>query len=165
VAYNSHTGIVAAGQRVAVRNVYNYRPTIVNRTTINRTNIDRTNVERGGTVEHNNFGGRPGIEPGGRVSPRPTIAAPAPHVSGPAHGMGDLYAAPGGDVFRRSPAGGWEQHAGGGWQHAAPSPGLDRASQARGLGEQRTQTFRSMGGFHGGFGGVRGGFGGMHGRP
>jgi hypothetical protein len=60
-------------------------------------------------------------------------------------------------VLRRSPAGGWEQHAGTNWQHAAAAPGLDRELQARTMGEQRTQGFRSIGGFHGGFGGMRGG--------
>jgi hypothetical protein len=64
-------------------------------------------------------------------------------------------------VYRPSPAGGWEQHGGSNWQHAGAAPGLDRAVQARTMGEQRTQGFRSMGGFHGGFGGMRGG-GGMH---
>jgi hypothetical protein len=60
-------------------------------------------------------------------------------------------------VFRRSPAGGWEQHTGANWQHARAAPGLDREFQARTMGEQRSQSFRSMGGSRSGFGGMRGG--------
>jgi hypothetical protein len=55
-------------------------------------------------------------------------------------------------VFRGSPAGGFEQRVGNGWQHAvaAPRPMLDNESQARTTGAQRTETFRAMGGFRGG---------------
>jgi len=193
VAYNSHTGFIAAGQRVPVRNIYNFSPRNVNRTTINRTAINRTNmsptnIERGSAAQRGEFGGRAPIEPGARaaprptmsapapnfgsrapsepgarVAPRPTVSAPAPNFGSPSRAAGDLYAGPRGQVFRPSPTGGWQQHAGGSWRPVAPNSGVDRELGARRMGEQRTQALRSMGGFHGGFGGMRGNFGGMHG--
>jgi hypothetical protein len=144
-AYNSHTGVLGPGQRVPVRNIY--------------TDNRRTTV-MGGQF------GRPAraietaprrANPGRAPASLPAMAAPAPRFGGPSRGAGDLYAAPGGDVFRRSPGGGWEQHNGANWRHAGAAPGLDREFQARTMGEQRTQSFRSMGGFRGGFGGMRGG--------
>jgi hypothetical protein len=162
VAYNSHTGILGTGKRVPVRNIYTY-----NRSTVNRTTVERGG-QFGGRVSGAQAAPRRGFPEGaGRVvpatrapTPRPAMAAPASHFGGPARAGGDVYAAPGGDVFRRSPAGDWEQRSGSGWQHApAAPPALNRDFQARTMGEQRTQGFRSMGGFRGGFGGMRGGGG------
>ena len=158
VAYNSHTGLAGTGQRASVRNIYNY---------------NRTASERGAQ-----FGGRPGRAPAvptrgipgpgqlptGPAAPRrppaavppsrPAMSAPGPRVSGGARAGDDVYAAPGGDVYRRSPAGAWEQRAGPTWQRAGSTPpSLDRESQARGMGAQRAEGFRGMSGGRGGFGG------------
>ena len=169
VAYNSHNGFLAPGQRVPVRDIHDYRPTGTSRTTTYHGNVDRTNVEPGRTAGRGQVGGRRGIEHVAPVSPRPTVPSRAPRVGGPVRGTGDLYAAPRGQVVRPSHSGGWEEHGGGTWRPVAPSAGFDRESRARQTGEERTRTFRSMGGFHGGFGGMRGsggvrGSGGMRGR-
>lgn len=68
----------------------------------------------------------------------------------PVSTAGDLYAGPKGEVYRRSPAGGWEQHGGASWQPAAPAPGLDREFQARSMGEARSRGFQSAGNSRGG---------------
>ena len=157
VAYNSHTGLLGTGQRASLRNIFT---------------DNRTGVERGAQ-----FGGRhgpapaaptrgiPGLgrSPTGSAAPRrpPAAVAPsrpmsaqAPRVGGGARAGDDVYAAPGGDVFRRSPAGAWEQRAGTTWQHAGSTPpSLDREFQARSMGGQRAQSFRAMSGSRGGFGG------------
>ena len=150
VAYNSHTGTLGTGQRVSVRNIYTY---------------DRTTIERGAQLGGRVGGpeGRPdrgiprGVQrsaPAMAPASRPQMAAPAPHFGGPPRAGDDIYAAPGGQVYRRSPAGDWQQRAGSNWQHAgAAPPALDRAFQARTMGEQRAQGFRAVGGARGGVGG------------
>jgi hypothetical protein len=154
VAYNSHTGMLGTGQRVSVRNIYAY---------------DRTTTERGAQLGGRVGGpeGRPGrgiprgvarSAPAMAPASRPPMAAPAPHFGGPPRAGEDIYAAPGGEVYRRSPAGDWQQRAGSNWQHAgAAPPALDRAFQARSMGEQRAQGFRAVGGFRGESGGIGGG--------
>ncbi len=76
--------------------------------------------------------------------------APAPRAGAPVSPAGDLYAGPRGEVYRRSPAGGWEQHGAASWQPAAPAPGLDREFQARSMGEARSRGFQSAGNARGG---------------
>jgi hypothetical protein len=153
VAYNSHTGMLGTGQRVPVRNIYSY----------NRTSIDRggqRSAQYGGRVASPQARPSRGITGGGvRGAPvaQPRMGASAQHFGGFTGAGGDIYAGSGGQVYRRSSTGGWEQHAGNNWQHAGAQPSLNREVQARAMGEQRTQGFRSMGGFHGGFGGMGGG--------
>jgi hypothetical protein len=166
VAYNPHTGMIESGQRASVRNVYPY-----NRAAMNRTSTPRSggfNSRVGGTGAATGRGVPGSI---GRTAPAaalrafhpaaPTVAthafhpaapAPAAHFGGPARGGNDVFASPGGQVFRGSPAGGWEQRTSNGWQRAvaAPRPMLDHEAQARTTGAQRTETFRAMGGFRGG---------------
>jgi hypothetical protein len=85
---------------------------------------------------------------------------PAPHFTGPTRGGSEIFASPGGQVFRGSPAAGFQQRMGGGWQRAggASNGELNRAFGARALGAQRATGFRAMGGFQGGVasGGGRG---------
>ena len=81
---------------------------------------------------------------------RPAMIAPASHGGTPGFGAGDLYAGPRGEVYRRSPAGGWQQNGGATWRPAAAAPALDREFQARSMGEARSQGFQSAGGARGG---------------
>jgi hypothetical protein len=87
---------------------------------------------------------------------RPAMIAPASHMGTSGPGAGDLYAGPRGEVYRRSPAGGWEQHGGASWQPAAAAPALDREFQARSMGEARSQGFQSAGDARGGSRGGQG---------
>lgn len=134
VAYNSHTGIVGIGQRVPVRNINNFnRPTTIRASQpVNGNGAERL---------------------------RPVTAAPPARAVSPTRSREDLYATPGGQVLRRAPGGEWQQPTAGGWQHAAsPPPSVQRAPEARNLGAQRAQGFRSIGGSRGGIGGAAGGF-------
>jgi len=166
VAYNSRTGIPGIRQRAPVRSVYTY----------DRQALGRAG-EFGGRVGGNEAARPAGIAPAARpeiapaarpaiapaprpaVGPaaRPAMIAPASHAGAPIPRAGDLYAGPRGEVYRRSPAGGWEQHGGADWHPAAPAPGLDREFQARAMGETRSRGFQSAGGASGGLrgGGVR----------
>jgi hypothetical protein len=185
VAYNSHTGMVGSGQRVPVRNISGF----------NHTVIGHTGMPRAGGLDGRVGGpgaalgrGAPGVSgrvegpgavqgrgaPGGIGRPAPVAApqafhpaapAPAVHVGGAARGGNDVFASPGGQVFRGSSAQGFQQRIGNGWQGAgaAPRPMLQQESQGRAIGAQRTEGFRSIGGFHGGGGGFHGGGGGFHG--
>jgi hypothetical protein len=161
VAYNSHTGILERGDRMTVRNIYSSR---VNRPTFNR-----------GGVQHAQLGGRfggPGAAPrvgSGRGAPglgrpnsgpsarpvRPAQArpeTPAPRFVGRARGSNEIFASPRGQVFRGSPATGFQQRVGGGWQRAGAGSNtmLNREFGARALGAQRATGFGAMGGFRGG---------------
>ncbi|HEV2084277.1 MAG TPA: hypothetical protein VGR09_04295, partial [Gemmatimonadales bacterium] len=129
-------------------NIYNY----------NRTSGERGS-QLGGRVASPQ--GRPsrGITVGGvrgASVAQPRMAAPAQHSGGQTRPGGDIYAGSGGQVYRRSSVGGWQQQAGSNWQRAGAEPGLNREAQARALGEQRTQSFRAMGGLQGGSGGMGG---------
>jgi hypothetical protein len=138
VAYNSHTGMLGTGQRVPVRNIYTY---------------NRTSGQRGSQL-----GGRlasPQARPSRPVA-QPRMAAPAQRSGGQTRPGGDIYAGSGGQVYRRSSVGGWQQQAGSNWQRAGAEPGLNREAQARAMGEQRTQGFRAVGGLQGGVGGMGG---------
>jgi hypothetical protein len=81
---------------------------------------------------------------------RPAMIAPASRAGASVSPAGDLYAGPKGEVYRRSPVGGWEQHGAASWQPAAPAPGLDREFQARSMGEARSRGFQSAGNARGG---------------
>ena len=171
VAYNSHTGILERGDRGTVRNIYSNR---VDRPTFNRGLVQRAapGGRSGGPGGAQRVGPERGVSGIGRPNPglstRPVRQAaagpgrPAPHLAEPARGGNEIFASPRGQVFRGSPAQGFDQRAGGNWQHAGAAPGLDREFQARTMGEQRSQGFRAMGGFHGGMGGGMRGGGGMH---
>jgi hypothetical protein len=155
VAYNSHTGILERGNRITVRNIYSTR---VSRPTFNR-----------GPTQRAQLGGRFGGLGAARVGP----GKGAPGIGGStpgARGGNEIFASPRGQVFRGSPAMGFQQRVGRGWQRAgAGSNGmLNRESGARALGAQRASGFGAMGGFRGG--GIGGGFpggrslgGGFHG--
>ena len=93
-----------------------------------------------------------------RPAPRPVPQRPLPIAAPTGRGVGlpqgDLYAGPRGQVMRRAPTGGWDQHAGDGWQHVGAAPQLDREAQARAEGAQRSGAVRSaLGAARGGFGG------------
>jgi hypothetical protein len=133
VAYNSRTGIIQSGQRAAVRNVHSYTRAAIIRPSVPRA-IERTASTAAPRAFH------------------PAAPAPVVRFGGPTRESNDVFASPGGQVYRGSPAQGFEQRVGNGWQRAAaaPRPMLDHESQARTTGAQRTETFRAVGGFHGG---------------
>jgi hypothetical protein len=164
VAYNSHTGILERGDRMTVRNIYSNRvssPTF-NRGVTQRTTLGGRYVGQGAATQRvEPARGAPGVgrpNPGAQaraVRPAPARPeTPAPRSAGPARGGNEVFASPRGQVFRGSPAGGFEQRVGSGWQRAGAAPDLNREFQARTTGEQRTQGFRAIGGFRGGFGGM-----------
>jgi hypothetical protein len=174
VAYNSRTGIPGIRQRAPMRSVYTYdRPTL--------ERGGESSARYGGRVRGNEAASgrrsnavaqrpvpapgapasRPANAPAARpavIAPaaRPAMIAPAPHAGAPGSGAVDLYAGPKGEVYRRSPAGGWEQHGGTAWRPAAAVPGLDREFQARSMGEARSQGFQSAGAARGGSRGGQG---------
>ncbi len=76
--------------------------------------------------------------------------------AGVAAGPNNIYAGKNGDVYRYNPqTGNWSQNNGNGWKPASKSSAnLQQQQQARAVGQQRTQNFRSSMG-----GGMRGGGG------
>jgi hypothetical protein len=161
VAYNSHTGIVERGGRGTVPNIYSNR---VDGPTFNRGSIHRAGLRGraggpGGAQRVGTGSGVPGTarpNPGLPARPvrQPTAAPgrPAPRVVGSAPASSEVFASPSGQVFRGSPAAGFQQRMGSGWQPAgaASNGALNRAFGARVLGAQRATGFGAMGGFHGG---------------
>jgi hypothetical protein len=75
--------------------------------------------------------------------------------AGVAAGPNNIYAGKDGDVYRYNPqTGNWSQNNGNGWKSISKSSAnLQQQQQARAVGQQRTQNFRSSGG------GMRGGGG------
>jgi hypothetical protein len=197
VAYNSHTGILERGDRVTVRNIYSARLTrpTFNRGSVQHAQLGGRfgapsapqrvgpgapqRVGPGapqrvgpGAPQRAGPGAPQRVGPGApqRVGPgAPQRVGPgAPQHVGPARGGDEIFASPRGQVFRGSPATGFQQRAGGGWQRADGQSNtmLNRAAGARALGAQRASGFGAMGGFRGG--GIGGGFhggggGGFHG--
>ncbi len=76
--------------------------------------------------------------------------------AGVAAGPNNIYAGKNGDVYRYNPqTGNWSQNSGNGWKSTSKSSAnLQQQQQARAVGQQRTQNFRSSMG-----GGMRGGGG------
>jgi hypothetical protein len=175
-AYNSHNGTLERGQRATVRNIYGFDRAQFNRGINGRAGRPRDGLDKPGAAPRvepergvEGFGRpRPGIpaqpvRPPPPVAPaRPGVARPGAQPFGPARGGGELFTSPEGHVFQGSPARGFQQRVGGGWQGAgaASNARLGREFGARATGAQRARGFGAMGGFHGGGGGFHGGGGG-----
>lgn len=96
LSYNSRSGVAAAGQRGAVRNVYAGA----------RVAGSDGDAARSGAMFNRE---------GGAAAP---FAAQASAAGGARHGE-DLYAGRGGNVYRRTDGGIWQQHTADGWQPLA----------------------------------------------
>jgi len=171
VAYNSHTSLPGIRQRAPMQSILtNTRPELERGQFGGRAGgVEAAPGRRGDAVAQRPVpvsrapASRPEVAPASRPQTAPTSrpeTAPAPRPgvararssmiapasrAAPVSTAGDLYAGPKGEVYRRSPAGGWEQHGGITWRPAAPAPALDREFQARSLGEARSQGFQSAG--------------------
>jgi hypothetical protein len=171
VAYNSHTGLPGVRQRAPMRSIRtNTRPELERGQFGGRAGgVEAAPGRRSGASRPRTAPiSRPDLAPAARpgvARARPAMIAPIPPAA-PVPAAGDLYAGPRGEVYRRSPAGGWEQRGGATWRPAAAAPALDREFQGRSLGQARSQGFQSAGGARsssrGGQG--RGGQGGRGGR-
>jgi hypothetical protein len=76
----------------------------------------------------------PEYDSAGRTQPR--------YAAGSAN---NVYAGPGGEIYRRSASGGWEQRVGGGWNASTSYPeALSGDHQARQRGAQRSQQYQSL---------------------
>ena len=150
-AYNSRTGTIAAGQRSAVQNVYtgNYayggRGAAYNPST--GTAVAGGKVTVGNTRTGNEVtAGRVTVNPPG---PGSTTISGVKGDNGGIYKVGNqVVAGKDGNVYRPSGSGGWEQATSGGrWQGVQDTQrtqSLQRETQARNMGQQRTQSFDSF---------------------
>ena len=92
---------------------------------------------------------RPSQPPAGTPVPRPPQqidrGGSTRSVTRPSTGRNDVYAAPDGNVLRKTPSG-WQQREQNTWKQAAPAPanqGLNRDANARQRGAERTSTYNN----------------------
>lgn len=147
-AYNSRNGGLEAGQHAPVRNIESY---------------GRMNRPQGPGPQRNTTAPRapsPGRS-GPAHAPPPNRGAPRATTSQSGHqqpdnhgGRNNVFAGPGGEVYRQGASGGWEQRQGHDWHPAGPMPTMEGENHARQQGETRAQGFR---GVERGVGGSRGG--------
>ena len=148
MSYNSRTGNLAAGQRSAVGNVYtgNYayggRGTATNtRTgaTVSGGRVTAGNVNTGGQATAGRVSGTTGSGQSGS-------AGWVRGEQGGAVRVGDdIYAGKDGNIYKRDPGGGWQEHQpSGDWsgvQDRARTSSLDQQQRARSTGQARADGY------------------------
>lgn len=140
VAYNPNTGRVAAGQAGTVTNAYNGNSAAGAR---GATYNPQTGVISGGAVGGVRNGSTGAVSAGG------SAYAYNPNTNnGVAVANNNVYADRNGNVYRYNQSTGVQQHTDSGWQTVQRSQDrswVQNQQQARNLGQQRTQTFSSLG--------------------
>jgi len=160
---NPYTGNYGAGARTTFQNTQRGTVGVAGRSTNTNIYTGNTFAGRGaaaydpktGIVAAGGAGYAGNIYSGYGVAGRGGVAYNTNTGAGVAAGGNNIYAGKDGNVYRYDRQNGnWSQNSGSGWQSVdKPQSNLQRQSEARSIGQQRTQNFSgamSRGGFRGG---------------